>query len=254
MTQLTDKVVLVTGAAAGIGQACARHVAECGANILVADVDQARGESLAAELGPSALFCQTDVAREDQFAAAIERAVAAWGRLDGLVNNAGVVVPASPLEQTSNDQFDRLVDVNLKGTFFGCKLAHPHLKRSRGSVVNIASMAGVTGQADHAVYGATKGAIIALTRCAAIDWGLDGIRINAICPAAVRTEALERWSADQADPPKVMAALDGIHALNRCAEPREIATAAAFLLSDDSSFITGCILPVSGGSECGFRM
>lgn len=115
-------------------------------------------------------------------------------------------------------------------------------------------MAGVTGQERHAVYGATKGAINALTKCAAVDWGREGIRINALCPAGVRTDTLRAWIATQPDAAGIETYLRQIHALGYCPEPDEIATVAAFLCSDEARFITGCILPVSGGSECGYNV
>ena len=123
--------------------------------------------------------------------------MALWGRLDILVNNAGITLPAESVENTTLDDFEQYINVNLRSVFLGCKLAHPFLKASRGCVLNISSMAGITGQERHAVYGATKGAINALTRCAAVDWGRDGIRINALCPAGVDRFAspLDRSSA-----------------------------------------------------------
>jgi len=254
MSRLKSKVALITGGAQGIGEACVRQFVGEGARVLIGDVKTEKGVALAAELGESVLFRELDVTSEDQFAAAITMVVQTWGRFDILVNNAAVVFPAAPLEQTTSEEFDLLMSVNVRGVFLGCKLAHPHLKQSQGCVVNIASMAGVTGQADHAVYGATKGAVNALTKCAATDWGADGIRINSICPACVLTDATYQWCAQQPDSQTALAQLNKIHLLNRSAEPVEIATAVAFLASDEASFITGCNLPVSGGSECGYNM
>jgi len=254
MSRLKSKVALITGGAQGIGEACVRQFVAEGARVLLGDVQAEKGAALAAELGESVLFGELDVTSKDQFATAIAMAVQAWGKLDILVNNAAVVVPAAPLEQTTSEEFDLLMSVNVQGVFLGCKLAHPHLQQSRGCVVNIASMAGVTGQADHAVYGATKGAVNGLTKCAAIDWGTDGIRVNSVCPACVLTDATYQWSAQQPDSEAALAQLDKIHLLNRSSEAVEIATAVAFLASDEASFITGCNLPVSGGSECGYNM
>jgi len=254
MSRLKSKVALITGGAQGIGEACVRQFIAEGANVLIGGIQGEKGAALADELGASALFHELDVTSEDQFSAAIAMAVDSWGRFDILVNNAAVVFPAAPLEQTTSEEFELLMSVNVGGVFLGCKLAYPHLKRSQGCVVNIASMAGVTGQADHAVYGATKGAVNALTKCAATDWGQDGIRVNSVCPACVLTEATYQSCAGQPDPEAALAHLDKIHLLNRAAESAEIATTVAFLASDEASFITGCNLPVSGGSECGYNM
>lgn len=254
MTRLEGRVAVITGGAAGIGEACVRRFVTDGANVVIADIDETQGAALAEELGDATTFRKADVASEAEFAHAIEDAVSRWGRLDTLVNNAAVLVPATPLQETSNDEFDALINVNVRGAWLGCKLAYPHLKQSRGNVINIASMAGVTGQADHAVYGATKGAVNALTRCAAIDWAPDSIRINSICPCGVMTENLRRMIQAQPDPSVLENFMCRIHALNRWAEPSEIASVAAFLASDDASFITGSIMPVAGGSDCGYRV
>ena len=252
--RLANKVALVTGGAAGIGAAIVRRFAAEGARVLVGDRDQPHGDALCAQLGGAAVFQGLDVSHAGSFAEAIQSAITSWGRLDILVNNAGIALPAATVQDTSLDQFEQLVDVNLRSVFLGCRLAHPYLKASRGCVLNISSMAGVTGQERHAVYGATKGAINALTKCAAVDWGRDGIRVNALCPAGVWTDTLRAWMKAQPDTAGIEAYLRQIHALGYCPEPEEIASVAAFLCSDEAKFITGCILPVSGGSECGYNL
>jgi len=249
-----NKVVVVTGGAAGIGAAIVRRFVTEGARVLVGDRDQRHGAALCAELGDDAVFQAVDVSDAASFARAIEQTVALWGRLDILVNNAAIAIPAATVQDTTLDEFERLVAVNLRSVFLGCKLAYPHLKASRGCVLNLSSMAGVTGQERHAVYGATKGAINALTKCVAVDWGCEGIRINAVCPAGVRTEGLREWMNAQSDGPEIEKYLRQIHALGYCPEPEEVASVAAFLCSDEASFITGCIMPVSGGSECGYNV
>jgi NAD(P)-dependent dehydrogenase (short-subunit alcohol dehydrogenase family) len=158
------------------------------------------------------------------------------------------------VQDTTLDQFEQLVDVNFRSVFLGCKLSYPHLKAARGCVLNISSMAGVTGQERHAVYGATKGAINALTKCTAVDWGRDGIRVNAICPAGVWTDTLRRWMKVQPDAAGIESYLNKIHSLGYCPEPEEIASVAAFLCCDEAKFVTGCVMPVSGGSECGYNV
>jgi NAD(P)-dependent dehydrogenase (short-subunit alcohol dehydrogenase family) len=252
--RLHNKVALVTGGAAGIGAAIVRRFVGEGARVLVGDRDQPHGDALCAELGEGAVFHGLDVADATSFASAIKRVVTLWGRLDILVNNAGIALPAATVQDTTLDQFEQLVDVNLRSVFLGCKLGHPQLKAARGCVLNISSMAGVTGQERHAVYGATKGAINALTKCTAVDWGRDGIRVNAICPAGVWTDTLRQWIKVQPDAAGIESYLNKIHSLGYCPEPEEIASVAAFLCSDEAKFITGCVMPVSGGSECGYNV
>lgn len=252
--RLQNKIALVTGGAAGIGAAIVRRFVAEGARVIIGDRDQPQGEALRARLGGAAIFRGLDVADAASFADAIQYAVATWGRLDVLVNNAGIALPAATVQDTSLDEFEQLVEVNLRSVFLGCKLAYPHLKAAQGCVLNISSMAGVTGQERHAIYGATKGAINSLTKCAAVDWGRDGIRINALCPAGVWTDTLRAWMKAQPDAASIEIYLKQIHALGYCPEPEEIAAVAAFLCSDEAKFITGCLMPVSGGSECGYNI
>jgi meso-butanediol dehydrogenase/(S,S)-butanediol dehydrogenase/diacetyl reductase len=251
--RLENKIALVTGGAAGIGEAVTRRFVAEGARVLVGDLDQPGGDRLCRELAPAAIFQALNVADAAAFAAAIERAVTQWGRLDILVNNAGIALPSSAVQDTTIEQFETLVDVNLRSVFLGCKFAYPHLRASRGCVLNISSMAGVTGQERHAAYGATKGGINALTKCIAVDWGPEGIRVNALCPAGVHTETLRKWIHTQPNPQSIDDYLQRIHALGYCPEAAEIASVAAFLCSDEARFVTGCIMPVSGGSECGYN-
>ena len=142
MGRLKNQVALVTGGSKGIGEACVRRFVDEGAYILIADVDEGCGQSLAANLGDATRFHMTDVADEAQFSSAIEMAIQTWGKLDIVINNAGITIPAVPVQKTTNEEFNLLVDVNIRGVFFGCKLAYPHLRESKGCVVNISSMAG----------------------------------------------------------------------------------------------------------------
>ncbi|MBI2924272.1 MAG: SDR family oxidoreductase [Verrucomicrobia bacterium] len=199
--RLHGKCALVTGASAGIGAVIVRRCVAEGARVLVGDRDQPRGETLCQAFGPATVFHGLEVSDVASFADAISHAVTFGRRLDILVNNAGIALPAATVQDTTLDQFEQLADVNLRSVFLGCKLAYPHLKVSRGCVLNISSVAGVTGQERHAVYGATKGAINALMKCTAVDWGRDGIRINALCPAGVWTDRLRQWMKAQPDAP-----------------------------------------------------
>ena len=252
--RLKDRIALVTGGAKGIGAAIVdRFVAE-GALVVIGDVQVDAESEIAQRYGDRAAIRQLDVADESSFGAVVDDIVAKWSRLDILVNNAGVTSPVEPVQSTTNEQFQQLIDVNIRGVWHGCKLAFPHLKSSRGCVLNISSMAGVSGQANHAIYSATKGAINALTKSTAVDWGCDRIRINALCPAGVWTDALDDWCKDQPAPEESEDYLNRIHSLGYCPGPDEIASVAAFLCSDEAKFMTGAIVPVSGGSECGYKL
>lgn len=250
---LRDKVVLITGAANGIGRECALACAREGAVVAVADIDYEQARSTAADVGPTSFAVDCDVTDGNSVAKAVAAVLERCGRMDGLHNNAGIASPSKPLEQTSEEEWDRLFAVNLKSLLWTTRAALPALKESRGSILNTASMVGLIGQSDHAAYSATKGGMIALTKSMALDYAGFGVRVNAICPAGVWTPMLEQWAATQPDPAGIHDYLDRIHALGYCPRGDVIADAAVFLLSDHARFLTGCILPVSGGAELGYR-
>jgi meso-butanediol dehydrogenase / (S,S)-butanediol dehydrogenase / diacetyl reductase len=250
MSKLHDKVILITGALGGLGTALAQRFIADGAWVIGADLPSPRAEAWAQELGPRARFEALDVADP----AAWSRVLAGCPKLDALVNNAAVITPAARCEDTTPAELDRFLAVNLRGPFLGCSLAFPLLKAARGCVLNVSSMSGVTGQARHAAYGATKGGLNALTKCLAVDWGRDGVRVNALAPCGVWTDGLRAWMKEQPDPAGVLEYLKRIHSLHYCPEPAEIAAVAAFLCGPDASFVTGAIMPVSGGSECGYNL
>ena len=248
-----NKVALVTGGAGGIGAAIARRLAAEGASVAVGDVDREGGRALSSELGNRGVFISLDVSEEVSFASAIESIISEWGKLDVLVNNAGVVFPAQPVQRTSSDEFNLLVGVNLKGTYLGCRLAFPHLLETRGCVLNISSLVGMVGERSHAVYGATKGAINALTKCIAADWREHGIRVNSLCPSDVWTDALEAWLAGSGDE-EAAEHYAKMRKQGFCAEPSEIGAIAAYLCSDESRFINGAVIPASFAAECGYEI
>ena len=250
---LEAKVVLITGAASGIGRECAIACAREGAAVAVADINYDEACRTAAELGPGSLALACDVAIQASVEEAVAATLARYGRLDAVHNNAGLTSPAKPLDQTSEEEWDRLFAVNLKSILWTTRAALPALRQSRGSILNTASMVGLIGQADHAAYAATKGAMTTLSKSMALDYAAFGVRVNAICPAGVWTPMLEQWAAVQPDPAGVHDYLDRIHALGYCPHGDVVADAAVFLLSDRARFITGCILPVSGGAELGYR-
>jgi NAD(P)-dependent dehydrogenase (short-subunit alcohol dehydrogenase family) len=250
---LENKIVFLTGAANGIGRECALACAREGASVVVADIDLDQARKTATELGATAMAVECDVADGSSVERAVAAALGRFGRIDGVHNNAGISTPSKPLDETSEHEWDRLLAVNLKSVFWTTRAALPALKQSRGTILNTASMVGLIGQANHAVYSASKGAMITLTKSMALDYAPFGIRVNAVCPAGVWTPMLQQWAAEQPDPAGIHAYLDQIHALGYCPHGDVIGDAAVFLLSERARFITGCILPVSGGAELGYR-
>lgn len=250
---LENKVVFVTGAASGIGRECALAYARECASVVVADIDGDAAHGTAAGLGGRAMAVECDVADRVSVESAVRKTIERFGRIDAIHNNAGIATPSKALDETTDEEWDHLMAVNLKSIFHTTRAALPGLKETRGAILNTASMVGLIGQANHAAYVATKGAMISLTKSMALDYAPFGIRVNAVCPAGVWTPMLEQWAAQQPDPAGIHEYLDRIHALGYCPRGDVIADAAAFLLSDRARFITGCILPVSGGAELGYR-
>jgi NAD(P)-dependent dehydrogenase (short-subunit alcohol dehydrogenase family) len=248
--KLAGKVALITGATSGIGRATALLFAQEGARVVVAGRDEARGRAVVAEIeqaGGRALFVATDVRFPEQCRAAVQACQQAFGRLDILFNNAGVFLPHNTLDCTE-EEWDLTVDVSLKGTFLMSKFALPlMIAQGGGSIINNSSGWGLVGGGEAAAYCAAKGGQVVLTKAMAIDHGRQGIRVNCLCPGDVDTPMLVEdarlrgmaWSdylAGAADRP-----------LGRIGRPEEIARAALFLASDDSSFVTGAAIPVDGG-------
>jgi len=254
MTSLQNTSVIVTGGAGGIGLACVEAFLGAGARVTLADIDPA-GRDRAERLGPDRCrFVHTDVSDERSVQDLVGQAVAVFGSLDVLVNNAAVLTPTAPVHDTTLAEFDKLVAVNLRGLFLCCKYALPALKSSRGSIVNLSSMAGITGEKHHAVYAATKGAINALTRSMAADYGADGVRVNAVCPSCVTTSNSERAILASADGEALQRRRRQICPLGTVADPAQVASVVLFLACPDAGFITGAVLPVSGGSDCGYGL
>jgi meso-butanediol dehydrogenase / (S,S)-butanediol dehydrogenase / diacetyl reductase len=250
---LAQSVVFLTGGAQGIGRECALAYAREGAHVIVADIDQAAAEQTVAELATEGFAVQCDVGENASVEKAVKVSLERYGRLDALHNNAGISSPSKPLHLTTEDEWDQLLQVNLKSVFLTTRYAFEALRASQGSILNTASMVGLIGQSDHAAYVATKGGMIALTKAMALDYAPFGIRVNAVCPAGVWTPMLRQWASQQADPATIEQYLNDIHALGYCPQGDVIADAAVFLLSQKARFITGCILPVSGGAELGYR-
>ncbi|MHB9860979.1 SDR family NAD(P)-dependent oxidoreductase [Streptomyces sp. YIM S03343] len=250
MGKLDGRVVLVTGAARGQGEQEARLFTAEGARVVVADILDDQGEELAKELG--ALYVHLDVGREDDWRAAVARVKEAYGRIDGLVNNAGIL-RFNALLDTPLDEFLQVVTVNQVGCFLGIKTVAPEIRAAGGgTIVNTASYTAVTGMAAVGSYAATKHAVLGLTRVAALELAPHRIRVNAVCPGAVDTPMSNPARLDpDADPEEMSRALDELYRklvpLGRIGRPEEVARLALFLSCDDSSYITGQPFVIDGG-------
>jgi NAD(P)-dependent dehydrogenase (short-subunit alcohol dehydrogenase family) len=251
---LKGKVAIVTGAAKGIGKGCAMVLAQAGASVAIADLDEAAGRALADELtsaGSAALAVKCDVSNSGDVRALIESVVAHFGGLDILVNNAGYHISKN-IEVTSEQEWDYILRNNLKSVFLCSKYAIPHLRERRGCIVNMSSMVGLVGQTNAGAYSASKGGIIAMTKGMALDFAKDGIRVNCICPGWVQTPLVEDWFGQQPDPDAARKYIYGVHPLGRIATPEEVGRAALFLASDAAAFVTGVALPVDGALTLGY--
>ena len=242
------KVVLVTGAASGIGRAAALAFGRAGASVVVADTSVDGGHATAAmivEAGGKALFVQSNVTRANEVEALVDKAVSYYGRLDCAVNNAGIAEEHQALAEAEDAQFDRIMGVNVKGVWLCMKYELRQMARQGGGViVNMASAAGLVGSPTHAIYSASKHAVVGLTKTAAVEYARAGIRINSLCPGAVKTPMLARAFERE---PQSEKKLKAAHPIGRFAEPVEIANAALWLCSEQSSFVTGHQLAIDGG-------
>jgi meso-butanediol dehydrogenase/(S,S)-butanediol dehydrogenase/diacetyl reductase len=243
MQRFTGKVVIVTGAASGIGEAAARRFSTEGAAVMLADRHKQKLDRVAADLPSERTRARvTDVTSYAQVRRLVAATVKAFGGVDVLVNNAGVAVVGKISDASSSD-WQRVLATNATGVFHGCRAAIEHLTKRKGCIVNTASVSGLGGDWGMSIYDASKGAVVNLTRALALDHGPDGVRVNSVCP----TLTLTPMAGDVKKDKKLMAKLKERIPLGRPAEPEDIAAAIAFLASDDASFITGVNLPVDGG-------
>lgn len=250
-----NRAVVVTGAASGIGFAAAEHFANAGAHVALLDSnadDLSRAMQRLNGNGNRIIGAATDVSRSEDVKAAFDRVQSEFGRLDVLVNNAGIAF-ARRVDEYTEDELDLLLAVNLKGAFLCVRAALPELRRSRGAIVSVASMTGLVGQDRGAVYSASKGGLVAMTKSLAIELARDGIRVNCVCPAGVDTPLMRTWAATLPDPEGVLRQQAEMHLTGRMASPAEIADAIVFLASASATFITGIALPVEGGATLGYR-
>ena len=245
--RLENKVAFISGGARGMGAAEAKLFAKEGAKVVIGDVLDDEGrmtESEINETGGECLFVRLDVTNEDSWAAAIASTVSRFGKLDVLVNNAGVVTRGS-VEDTTLEEYDRIMDINAKGVFLGTKAAIPELRKlGGGSIVNISSISGNIGQSDvRAVYNASKGAVRIFTKSAAIQYASEGIRVNSVHPGDIATDMAQARLND----PQLQLEAEANSPLGRTGKPEEVAYGVLYLASDESSFVTGSELVIDGG-------
>ncbi len=240
----------MTGAAAGIGRASARRLASEGAHVVVTDVDGEGGEETVERIeneDGSAEFRELDVTDAAAFEGMIEEAAADRG-LDVLVNNAGIGHEATAVEETDLSTRDRVIDVNCKGVWNGCRAALPIMKeQGSGAIVNVASLAGLIGLPKQAAYSLSKGAVVNFTRTVAAEAGPYGVRANAVCPGFIETSLGEAFFAQQDDPGKARKRMEAQYPLKRLGKPEEVADAIAYLASEEASYVTGHGLVLDGG-------
>jgi len=245
--RLQGKIGIVTGAGSGIGRACAIALASEGARVALVGRRKDRVESLAQEIGDSALAISADVSKPGEIRRLINETLSRFGGLTFLLNNAGVLHVGNA-EQITEEQWDRTFNVNVRAVWLLSRAALPPMRKAGGgSIINVASTLGMVGARNRAAYAASKGAVVLLTKSMAIDHGHDNIRVNAICPSFVETELTAAVLDKAPDPAAVRRERIAAHPLGRLGQPEDIAGLAVYLASDESSWVTGAALPVDGG-------
>lgn len=243
MQRFSDKVVIVTGAGSGIGKATAERFLKEGAKVTLVGRTKTKLEDVAEPYpADQVLVVEADVSNEDDIWNLVAATTAKFGRLDVLVNNAGVVAEGD-VGSLSTDDWRKVMGTDLDGVFYASRAAIPHLKSSKGSIVNVSSVSGTGGDWGMAAYNAAKGGVTNLTRAMAMDHGKDGVRVNAVCPSLTRTGMTEEMMGDE----KLIAKFNERFALEGPGKPEDVAAVIAFLASEDARFVTGVNLPVDGG-------
>lgn len=251
--RLKDRVAVITGSASGIGRACALEFGKERAELVVADINLSGARETVKQIeaaGGVAVPVETDVSAPESVQGLVAKAIQVFGKVDILLNNAAIQVNKT-IEDTTFEDWNREMGVNLGGVFLCSKYFLPHLRNSRGCILNMASVNGFFVEPACAGYCATKGGIIALTKAMAIDHGKDGIRVNCICPGYIDAGLAWGYFEAQPNPAESRMAAGKLHALGRIGQPEEVARLAVFLASDDASFMTGSAVVVSGGFGIG---
>ena len=237
---MKDKVVFITGGGSGIGKAICEKFSKEGSEVVIADIDKDKGEKVAEDIGGH--FMHLDVADKENFEHCINETIEHYGKLDVLVNNAGIG-STNTIEELDEEEWRQIMSVDLDGVMYGTKAAVPHLKESEGNIVNIASIYGLVGDMGATAYNAAKGGVVNFTRSVADDLAPYNVRVNSICPGFVDTPMIEEAMEDEEFKDHIMSETP----LGRVADPEEIANAVYFIASDEASYITGANIPVDGG-------
>ncbi len=247
MKRFEGKVAYISGGASGLGAATAKRLAEEGAKVVVADIDEARATELAASL-PDALALRVDTSDPDAVEQSIAAAVERYGRIDLIFNNAGISGEQLRIHESSVENWKRVTRINGDGVYYVLKYGiSAMLKTGGGAIVNTSSTNGLIGIPNIPPYTFTKWGVVGITKSAAIEYAKDGIRVNAVAPTVVRTPLVEQFIKDAADPAQMAAIMENFNPLPGMPEPSDVAAAVAFLLSDEARFITGHVIPIDGG-------
>jgi NAD(P)-dependent dehydrogenase (short-subunit alcohol dehydrogenase family) len=242
-----DKVVIITGAAAGIGQAAAIAFAEKDARVVVADIEVEKGKQTSSLIGGDAFFIEINVANSESVKSMVKEVTKRFGRVDILVNNAGIYYQGDVIE-TPEEEWDKVIAVNLKGVYLCSHYVIPVMLRGNGGVViNVASEAGLVGIAGQVAYNASKAGVISMTKSMAVDFGRQGVRVNAVCPGTTETPMVKNALKKSKDPEKERRKLEEYRPLNRLGRPEEIAAAILAMASDHLGYATGSVLSIDGG-------
>ncbi|MGJ8616276.1 MAG: SDR family oxidoreductase [Sulfitobacter sp.] len=244
--RLTGKTAIVTGGASGFGAGIVRRFLQEGAKVMIADINGEAARQMAQEMGDHAMACTVDVGDGPSVNAMAMAAIEAWEHVDILVNNAGITHLPAPMEEVSEDDFDRVFKVNMKSVYLTARALLPHMKeRGKGAILNIASTAGVSPRPRLNWYNASKGWMITATKAMAVELAPDGIRVNALNPVAGETPLLKSFMGE--DTPEIRAKFLSTIPLGRFSQPEDMGNAALFLCSDEASMITGVAMEVDGG-------
>ena len=242
MKSLENKVALITGGASGIGKSCAELFIREGAKVCITDLNEEAGNKLATELGEHAMFVKADASSIDDNKMIVEKTVEKFGALHIAVNNAGIGGESNKLADMSISGWQKVIDINLNGVFYGMHFQIPEIKKVGGSIINMASILGSVGFANSAAYVAAKHGVVGMTKSAAWEYATEGVRINSVGPAFIKTPLV-----DNAIDSETQAYLNSQHAFQRMGRPEEVAELVLWLASDKSSFATGTYYPIDGG-------